>query len=89
MGCGLAPWLATGRFGAGGLSHSRHRCPPATKHRLVVGQPILSGPPCAAPSEEAVLELYMAAGAQRAALALRGARAHDHEVLPKAVEPEL
>jgi hypothetical protein len=27
--------------------------------------------------------------AESCALALRGARAHDHEVLPKAVEPEL
>ena len=81
MGCGLAPWLATGRFGAGGLSHSRHRCPPATKHRLVVGQPIISGPPCAAPSEEAVLELY----GRWCAELRRLFAAHAHEVLPKAV----
>ena len=70
--------LATGRFGL-----PFPLAPPLpTKHRLVVGQPLLSGPPCAAPSKEAVLELY---GRWCAELLRRLFTAHAHEVLPKAV----
>ena len=74
---GLGLPLATGRFGL-----PFPLAPPLpTKHRLVVGQPILSGPPCAAPSEEAVLELY----GRWCAELRRLFAAHAHEVLPKAV----
>ena len=71
--------LATGRFGL-----PFPLAPPLpTKHRLVVGQPLLSGSPCAAaPSKEAVLELY---GLWCAELLRRLFTAHAHEVLPKAV----
>ena len=71
--------LATGRFGL-----PFPLAPPLpTKHRLVVGQPLLSGSPCAAaPSKEAVLELY---GRWCAELLRRLFTAHAHEVLPKAV----
>ena len=55
--------------------------PLPTKHRLVIGQPVRSGPPCAAPSEEAVLELY----GRWCAELRRLFAAHAHEVLPKAV----
>ena len=69
--------LATGRLGL-----PFPLAPPLpTKHRLVIGQPVRSGPPCAAPSEEAVLELY----GRWCAELRRLFAAHAHEVLPKAV----
>ena len=70
--------LATGR---GGLPFP-FAAPLPVKHRIVVGRPVPpSGPPCAEPSEEIVLELYSRwCGEMRRLFA-----AHAHEVLPAAV----
>ena len=60
--------------------------PLPVKHRIVVGRPVPpSGPPCAEPSEEIVLELYSRwCGEMRRLFA-----AHAHEVFGPGVAPYL